>query len=114
LRQLFIICTVFIPLLGHFSAKANTAISKIEIRETSSATIIYCIQHDNSGDIIQSNYFDHNTLKVRYQRILPAFITADNVPALIPVSATKHSDKYASLPYFSLTKLLLFPHHYFW
>jgi hypothetical protein len=114
-RQLFVICTILIQLLGYVSAEARpTAQTMMGTQKESPLTISSSFHGENPADITSLNHFASIAFKLRYQRALPAMTNWYNDITPVSVSSDKHSNVYSSPLFLPLIRLLLYPNHYFW
>lgn len=115
MRQLLIICTIIIQLLGYFSAEANDNVQSKPISELKAAYGIGSLFHEDSPSGVSSSTFcSHIFFKIRYQRTTADIADWHHEPSFVRMLAERFSSAYASPLYIPLIRMLLFPNHYFW
>jgi hypothetical protein len=114
-RQLFVICTFLIQILGYVSAEAKVAVpNKIGTQKESPITISSSFHQQHPVDVTSSNHFTGTLFNQRCHRAVPAMANWYNEMLPVPVFSDNRFNVYSSPLFLPLTRYLLYPNHYFW
>ena len=116
MRYLLIISILFLQFASGFTAAAEAALPAKEVSHNKKAACLYAndLLQDHAAEVVRSIQFSCIAFHAREHRDHEGLLSLNHVSDNITNDLRKRINDAAIAHFTPLTRLLLFPNHYFW